>query len=220
MRNVITWALAVGVAVAVTTTASAQQRQGRGGMFGRGGMSAAMLLGNEGVQKELKLTDEQKEKAREFAQAQGEKMREAFQNAQGDPEKMQEARKAMTEAGDKFVKETLKPEQQKRLKQIQYQADVLQTLSANEEVQKTLKLTDEQKEKLKTLADDLRKDRQELFQGGGGPEMMQKMQALTKDYTTKAQAVLTDAQKKEWKDLTGDPFELQMQFGRRRGGGQ
>ena len=218
MRNVITWALAVGVAVAVTATASAQQRQGRGGMFGRGGMSAAMLLANEGVQKELKLTDEQKEKAREFAQAQGEKMREAFQNAQGDPEKMQEARKAMTEAGDKFVKETLKSEQQKRLKQIQYQADVLQTLSANEEVQKTLKLTDEQKEKLKTLADDLNKDRRELFQGGPGPEMMQKMQALTKDYTTKAQAVLTDAQKKEWKELTGEPFEVRFQ--RRGGGGQ
>jgi Spy/CpxP family protein refolding chaperone len=219
MRNVITWALAVGVAVAVTATASAQQRQGRGfGMFGRGGMSGAMLLGNEGVQKELKLTDDQKTKVQEFAQAQREKMGEAMREAQGDPDKMRQLMKEATEAGDKFVKETLKPEQQKRLKQIEYQNNVLPTLSANEEVQKTLKLTDEQKEKLKTLADDLNKDRRELFQAGPGPETMQKMQALTKDYTTKAQAVLTDAQKKEWKELTGEPFEVRFQ--RRGGGGQ
>jgi hypothetical protein len=225
MRNTWTWVVALGVALLVAGSSSAQdqgkQRRGGGGfgggMFGGGGV--AMLLANEGVQKELKLTDEQKEKATEFGRAQFEKMRELPRPQAGerpDPEKMREAMKPFREAEEKFVKETLKPEQQKRLTQIQYQANVLQTLSANEKAQKELKLTDAQKEKLKTLNDDLMKDRRELMQGGFSPETMQKAQALTKEYTTKATDVLTADQKKTWKEMTGEPFELQMQRGRRQ----
>jgi Spy/CpxP family protein refolding chaperone len=226
MRSMMTWALALGVALLVADTASAQQqrRQGQGQGRGFGGgmmqMGVAQLLTNEGVQKELKLTDEQKEKAKEFSDAQREKMREAFGGGQPDREKMQELMKASTEAGEKFIKDNLKPEQQTRLHQIQLQARLQMggpQAFTDEKVAKELKLTDEQKEKLKTLADDLGKDRRELMQGGFNQETMQKMQALTKEYTTKATDVLTADQKKAWKDMTGEPFTVQMQ--RRRQGG-
>jgi hypothetical protein len=230
MRNVMTWTwvLAIGVALVAADTASAQQRrgQGRGGFGGgRGGATLAMLLGNEGVQKELKVTDDQKTKIDEFSRAQREKMQELFQGGQPDREKVQEAQKSSNEAAEKLVKDALKPEQQKRLKQIQYQVGGIQSLASNEEVQKALKLSDEQKEKLKTLAADQQKDLTELMQaarGGGGnrQELAQKRTALQKDYMTKAVAVLTADQKKEWKELTGEPFDYQPTFGRgRRGGG-
>jgi uncharacterized protein YukE len=237
MRSTWTWVAALAVALVVADSASAQegkqrrrgqgqgQGQGRGrGQFGGGMMGGggglALLLANEGVQKELKLTDEQTEKVKEFGQSQMEKLREAFGGGGGRPdfEKMREMQKASTGAAEKLVKETLKPEQQKRLKQIQLQQGGLMAF-ATEEVQKGLKLTDDQKEKLKTLGADMQKDMQELRQGGGGfsPETMQKTRALTKEYMDKAMETLTDDQKKAWKDLTGEPFTVQMQ--RRRPGG-
>ena len=42
-----------------------------------------MLIGNSGVQKELKLDDQQVEKAKEFADKAREQMREHFQELQG-----------------------------------------------------------------------------------------------------------------------------------------
>src|SRR5262245_27023364 len=74
MRNAIRWIAAVGVAVIVVGVATAQppQRGQRGGAgFGGNRASAQFLLNNEDVQKELKLTDEQKEKVKAFAPAMG-----------------------------------------------------------------------------------------------------------------------------------------------------
>jgi hypothetical protein len=129
-------------------------------------------------------------------------------------EKMQEMQKAATEAAEKFMKEHFKPEQTKRMKEITLQQGGLMAFN-NEEVQKQLKLTDEQKDKIRTLAEDFNNDRRELFQGGGEPqENMRKMQALSKEYLAKAVQVLNDDQKAQWKEMTGKPFELRMEFRR------
>jgi Spy/CpxP family protein refolding chaperone len=229
MRTASRWVLVAAVAVTMVGMASAQEQQQRrqrggagqpGGGFGgmtRGG-SAAMLLANESVQKELKITDDQKAKIKEFSDTQRAKMREAFGGGQPDREKMQEVFKASAEAGDKFVKENLNPDQQKRIKQIQYQTMGL-TAFTNEDVQKALKLTDEQKEKLKGLNEEMRKDMGELGRGFDA-ETQQKRRTITKEYTTKATDSLTADQKTAWKDLTGEPFELKMDAnaGRRPGG--
>jgi hypothetical protein len=148
----------------------------------------------------------------------------------GDREKAQEAMKEMREKSEKFAKDTLTADQQKRYKQISYQAQ-LQTQGpgafTNDEVQKALKLTDDQKDKLKGMSEEMRKDTGELFRdmrGGGeaAAEARKKMQSVTKDYTTKAVEVLTTDQKATWKDMTGAPFELKMDQGgeRRRPGGE
>jgi hypothetical protein len=191
---------------------------GRGFGGGMGGnITVAALLANEGVQKELKLTDEQKTKVKEFSDAQMAKMREAFGGGGGqpDPDKMAEVRKAATEAADKFVKDTLNSDQQKRIKQVGYQVQ-LQMMGpaalSGDDVAKALSLTDDQKSKLKTLADEMRKDRQELqgdLRGGGdaATEARKKMTTITKEYTAKAVDSLTADQKKTWADMTGEKFE-------------
>ena len=46
-------------------------------------------------------------------------------------------------------------------------------------------------------------------QSGGNPEEIRpKIEQLRKDHAKKLEAVLTDAQKKQWKELLGPPFEL------------
>jgi hypothetical protein len=185
----------------------------------------------------MKLTDAQKTKIQEFATAQGEKMGEVFQGG-FDQEKFAAFQKEQVTATEKLIKDNLKPDQQKRAKEIQYQAGNVGTFNTNEEVQKALKLTDAQKEKFRTLAEDRGRDRGELMQGAGGggrrgggggrglpPELQQKLNALDKQYMDKAVAELNDEQKKMWKEMTGAPFTGTLGgggfgFGRgRRGGG-
>jgi Spy/CpxP family protein refolding chaperone len=232
MRTASKWVLVTAVALCVAGAASAQAPGGRGGRGGQGGGmmggGVAGLLANEGVQKELKLTDEQKTKVKEFADAQRAKMADLRPQPgeQPDREKMQAAMKAATEASDKFVKDTLNADQQKRIKQIQYQAMGMRAFS-NEDVAKALSLTDEQKEKIKTLGADAQKDMQDLradLQGGGdaATEARKKMTSLNKEYLAKATDTLTADQKKTWKDMTGEPVDpavLQPAGGRGGRGG-
>src|SRR4051812_5561673 len=65
------------------------------------------------------------------------------------------------------------------------------------EVQAALKLTDEQKEKVENINDQMRQDMRDAFGGGGGRE---KMQEIVKSTTEKVDEVLDDGQRKR---LTG-----------------
>ncbi len=68
--------------VALVASPAFAQGQGRGfGMGGGGGIGS--LIGNESVQKELKLDDKQLEKAKEFAEKAREKGREVREQLQG-----------------------------------------------------------------------------------------------------------------------------------------
>ncbi len=86
-----------GLSLVALVASPAFAQGGRGfGMGGGGGY--AMLIGNEGVQKELKLDDTQVEKAKEFAEKAREKqteIREKLQGLEGEERrtKMQEFRK-------------------------------------------------------------------------------------------------------------------------------
>ena len=106
----------------------------------------------------------------------------------------------------------LQPEQSKRLKQISLQMRGSQAFN-EEEVQKTLNLTDDQKDKIKTINEDAGKEMQEIRQGAQGnfQEMGKKMAALGKETMDKVSSLLTDEQKKSWKEMTGDPFEFKFE---------
>jgi Spy/CpxP family protein refolding chaperone len=185
-----------------------------------GGGGAGMLLSNSGVQKELKLTDDQTAKVKEFLEKTRAKMQEAFQG--GDREKTQEVMKEIGQETEKFVKDTLKEDQVKRLKQIQRQIAGPGAFS-DEEVAKALKLTDEQKEDIKKINEDLGAARKEAFQGGGfndpdkRAELQKKMANLNKDAMDKITKMLTPDQKKAWKEVTGEAFDFKPEFG--AGGG-
>jgi len=232
MRNVTKWMLVVGLAAVMAGPALAQGQgkgrgQGKGGQ-GRGGRGMGgfgfnqFLLANTSVQEEVKVTDEQKEKVREFATKEREEMMSRFQG--GDrptPEQMAENNKKTAEARDKFAKETLKADQYKRYTEIRLQ-DAGVMAFADDKVVSELKLTGEQKDKLKSLGEDYTKDRMELMQsargGGGNPqELGQKQTKLKQEFATKAEGVLTSEQKAKWKELTGKPFEVRQEFGGGRG---
>ena len=104
MKRVVLLAAAVAV-VALTAAPALAQRQ-RGG-FGGG----AMLLGQKSVQEELKLSEDQKKKVTEItAKFQG-------LGALSQDERRQKVEE-ITKEVNQFIKDDLKPEQGKRLKQI------------------------------------------------------------------------------------------------------
>jgi membrane protein involved in colicin uptake len=206
--------LTLGLIVLVSEPVSAQQRQ-RGG-FGGGGSSAFLLM-NSGVQKELKLSDEQLEKAKKFGEEMRTKMGEQFrglQDLQGEErtKKREELTKKLAEESEKALKDILKPEQIKRLHQISLQQRGMNAFT-DEKVQTALKLSDEQKGKLKELADETRKAQGEIRQSAQGnrEEAAKKSAELRKSSMDKALGVLSDDQKKSWKDLTGEAFEVKFE---------
>ena len=79
------------------------------------------------------------------------------------------------------------------------------------EIQKELGLKDDQIEKIKTISDDFTRQQRELTQGGGAQQNREKIATLRKETTDKIQAVLTEDQKKQWKDMTGEPFQVRRQ---------
>ncbi|MGE3819346.1 MAG: hypothetical protein AB7I30_07920 [Isosphaeraceae bacterium] len=214
MRLFGKFALALGI---VALSASPAWAQGRGGfgMMGMGGGSR--LLTNEGVQKEIKATEDQISKLNTLGEELGAKGREAFQGFQdlGDEErreKMASVSKMMAEEVEKGLKEILKPEQVKRFQQIELQQAGYAAF-AMPRVSAALKLTEEQKEKLAGVTEDMAGAMREAFQAAQGDReaMMAKMRELRKEGMDKAVAVLTDEQKATWKDMTGEPFEVQFQ---------
>lgn len=219
MRASLRFFVGLGVLSLLALPALAQRQPfGLGGMMGQGG--AAALLMNKSVQDELKMTEEQKGKMSGFQQKMFENMKDVFGKLQDVKpeerrEKLQEIMKELTASSDKMVKEILKPEQAKRLQQIEMQQAGIRNL-VKEDIQKTLKLNDDQKDKLKTISDDVAKDVQEIFRDAGrDPQKMtearKKMEGVRKEALEKANAILTAEQKKALKDLMGEPFELKIE---------
>jgi len=203
------------LALVALLAAPAVAQQGRGGgRFGGGGL--AQLLGNSGVQKELKLEDQQVEKAKQLAEKTSEKLREARQSFQGLDQderrtKMQELNREVNATTLKAVGEFLKPEQVARLKQISLQVRGVQAFN-DPEVQKKLNLTDSQKSDFQAIAQESMEGARGLFSQDQSPEEREaatkKIGALRKEALTKAEAKLNDEQQKTWKELLGAPFEF------------
>ena len=144
----------------------------------------ARLLGNSGVQKELKLTDEQIDKAKKVAQDLREKYQDDFaklRDAKPEErrEKFQGLSKKISAEAQKALAGILKPEQLKRLKQIELQQIGL----ADTDAQSALKLSDDQKQKLKTIAEDSTKEMREIIKNAQGnfEEAREKITKLRKE---------------------------------------
>jgi Spy/CpxP family protein refolding chaperone len=208
------WGVVVVVAVAVvalTAPAALAQRGGGGGF----GMGPAFLLGQESVQKDLKLSDDQVTKIKDFEQKRREALSGLRDLSQEDRRKKMEEQ---NKADHKAIAEILKPEQVKRLKQIAWQLQGPQAL-ADEEVVTALGLSADQKDKVKKIGEESRQQMRELFQPGGNREEAQKkMQELRKATNDKMMEVLSPEQKTKLKELTGEPFKGEIQRPGRRGG--
>ncbi len=238
MSTIRNTALTVATLALLAGPALAQrQGQGRGfgGGFGAAGQTgAAVLLANKSVQDELKLTAAEAEKVSAPGKKLQEMRRSMFTDLQGaTQEQRQEKMKELTDAAKtanddamKIAKDTLKTDQLKRFGQIELQVKGYAAF-VDENVQKSLNITDSEKDEIKKISDEAATKMRELQpargQGGQGQgqgnrqETMTKIQALRKETMEKVVAVLTDSQKSQWKEMAGSPFEYKPDQPMRRG---
>jgi hypothetical protein len=236
------WILAAAFAVAVVGEVQAQRggaggggqrqpgQQGRGG-FGQQQSLYVIMLTNADLQKELKITDDQKKALKDVTTKAEELAKEraaAFGGGGGggDRQAMQEKTTKLAEEAKATAEKALTDDQKKRIKQIDVQRMGLAAFT-NEDVIKGLKITDDQKAKLKTVSDDTQKQiaalRTELGLGGRGagggaagarpdPEKMAEFQKksakMTEDAMAKATKELTNDQQKAWKEMVGEAFDV------------
>ncbi|HEX5270888.1 MAG TPA: hypothetical protein VFW33_10390 [Gemmataceae bacterium] len=236
--------LVLAAAALVAAPVAAQQPGGRGGRGGGfGGGLVGMIAFNTQLQEELKVDSAQVEKLNAALAKVREDMRDEsakLRDRQTPQDERQAIQKKLSEANEKAIETVLKPEQVKRLHQIENQQAGV-GLFAKEEIQKQLKMTDAQKDKLDDINKELQKDLRDLGFGGGAggggrggrggaggggfnPENLQKMQDLRKEALARAKKALTDEQRDVLaKDVLGAPFELTFQpggFGGGFGGGR
>ncbi len=206
--------MTVALAVAVAAPSWAQGRgQGRG--FGGGMMGGPLqILMIPAVQDELKLTEEQKTKLQQVGQELMQSGREFFQSLRDlSPEERQKKIQDYQAESNKKINAVLKEDQQKRLRQLVLQRQGVAIITQDEEVAKQLKITDDQKLKIRDISRAAREEINALRQSGGGgggfsPEMFAKIQEINKKTNEKIEALLTDDQKKQWKELCGAPFKF------------
>jgi hypothetical protein len=210
--------------------AQAQFRPGGGG-------GVTFLVSNKAVQEDLKLSEDQvaklKEWGTEFRKKSAEIMKDKgveFGKGGGfgkiEPEmreKMDAANAEINKVAYTQLADVLKKEQVERLKQIQRQ-QMGATAFTNAEVADALKLTAAQKDSVKGVMGDLQKDTKEIMGTGAGggkgkvdfekiQENQKKVQKLQKEYLGKLEDLLDDKQKAAWKEMKGAEFDLtKLQF--------
>ena len=180
------------------------------------GLGPQFMVFRDKVQERLKVSDDQKKKLQEPLEGFIKEMTEVFQSLDGvKPEEREKKigpyRQKAHEKLAAFLKETLKEEQLKQLRQLVLQQEGLYALG-HPEVAAELKFTDEQKKQFTSVLQELQKKIEPLIQeaqSGGNPEEIRpKVMKLHKQYEGKIEGILSDAQKKHWKEMLGEPFEL------------
>lgn len=213
MKRLGQWAMAWAVVAMASAPVWAQQQQRGGRGFGGGGFGTLTLLSQKSVQDELKLSEDQVKKVKELT----EKQRESFRGLRDlSREERQTKMQERAKANEKAVAEILKADQLKRAKQISLQLRGPRAFS-DPAVADALKLTDEQKEKVKTIQQEARPARGDRQGAGNREEARKKAEAARKNANEKLMNVLTTEQKTKWKELTGEPFKGEIQ--RQRAGG-
>lgn len=187
---------------------------GQGGGMGRFRMAGApmtMLLMDPQVAEELKLTDDQKSKLTAAGESIRTEMVQIFQDAGGDREKMQKGMRAVMEKVGKAQMDVLTPEQNKRLKEIYVQDNGAGAI-VNKDIQKDLKLSEDQVKKVDALQSGIQAAMQELGRKIGTQEItfqefQEKNEKNQKILKTELEKLLTEDQKKALKEMEGAKFE-------------
>lgn len=214
MKKMCRVALVFGLASLLAAPALAQRQRGnRQGPQGFGGGGELFLLTQESVQKDLKLSEEQVKKVQDL-QAKQREARQGLRDLSQEERrtKMQEQAKE----SQKALKEVLDARQQTRLHQIGLQREGARALS-RKDVAETLALSDEQKEKIKTIQEEARKEMGELRGAGNNEDNRKKFAEIRKNTEEKVMGVLSAEQKTKLEKMKGEPFkgEIRMQ---QRGG--
>jgi hypothetical protein len=189
----------LALVLGLTSFALAQQPA----MSGPGG-----LLFNPDVKKDLKMSDEQATKLRDSLSKVMTKYKGDFEKFQKNPPSAKEYEKTMRafqEDSEKAVAGVLDAKQLKRFRQIEWQLNGVFALQ-DPDLQKELKINDEQKKKLEGIFQNSAKQYQQLQEKRETSKA--KYDDVFKEAQEKANGVLTEEQKKSWKEAQGPKFSL------------
>jgi hypothetical protein len=163
------------------------------------------LLENKDVQKDLKLSEEQSKKIT----ALGEKFKEGQQglkNLKGRErfQKSKELSDAIRQDADALLNEG----QKKRIKQLEVQQQG-PGVFFNQRLTGDLKLSDEQKAKVREVFKDMTARRAEIVKAAQGnrEELQKKVAELSQNAVADIVKSFTEDQKKAWGDIAGEPFK-------------
>jgi hypothetical protein len=179
-------------------------------------LGGAFVVYRDKVLEELKLSEEQKGKLLQTFPDHVQETMKVFEKVKDlksaeREQEMQEHRQKSDHKLSAFLKDVLDAKQQERLFQLQLQqAGAFALLGQNEAFLK-LKITDEQRKRFMEVVQEMQKKIEPLIkeaQSGGDPEEIRpKIMKIRKDHEGKLEALLTDAQKKQWKEMLGTPFD-------------
>ena len=218
MKTVLVYAGALVLAGLVSTRAPAEDVPEEVLKHLSNTLQGSFLVFREKVQDDLKLTSEQKEKLEEHLQERLPDTMQFLQKLDGlkNEEREKEINAYRPKAQEKlaaFLKTTLKDEQLKRLRQLELQRDgTLVLVHGDGQIAKNLKVTDEQRKEFMGVVMDLQKKIAPLIKeaqsGGDAQEIWPKIMKIRREHESKIEALLTDSQKKQWKEMLGKPLKL------------
>jgi hypothetical protein len=176
------------------------------------------MVFRDAVQEELKLSEGQKQKLEEQLREQLPDIMQFFQSLEGQngeerEKQLQAFRKKAHEKLTTVLKATLKEDQSKRLHQLALQQEgALALFHGEPAIAKDLKITGKQRKQFMSIVQELQKKVEPLIkeaQSGGNPEEIRpKVMKIRKEHERKIEALLTDTQTKQWKEMLGKPLAL------------
>jgi hypothetical protein len=182
-------------------------------------LQGPFVLLRDAMRDELKLSDEQKEKLDEYLREQLPDIMQFFQSLDGlghdekEP-KLKAFRQTAQEKLAAVLKATLKEDQLKRLHQVELQQEgPFVLLHGDPKIAKALKVTDAQRRQFVPVMQELQKKVLPLIKeaesGGNHEEIRSRVMKIKKEQEDKIEALLTDTQKTQWKELLGKPLAIE-----------
>ena len=173
-------------------------------------VGSSFLVFRDKVQGELKVTDEQKEKLDQHLRELLPAAMQVLQKSKGERDKYNQKTHAEMAA---VLMETLNESQRMRLHQLELQRDGLFGAEWN---LRELQITDEQRKQFMAPTQETQKKTQalmeEIHKGANPDEIRPQVLKLRLDLEVQLEALLTDAQKKQWKEMLGKPVDLGVLF--------
>ncbi len=180
-------------------------------------LGGPFIVFRDKVQKELKLADKQEQKLREKFPDYVQETMKVLENLQDA--KPQEREKAMQEHRRKseqklsaLLKDVLNTKQQMRLFQVQLQQAGAFALMGENEAFVKLKITDEQRKQIRAVVQEMYQKIEPLMKdaqaGRNRDEILPKVMKIRREHGGRIEALLSDAQKKQWKEMLGKPLDL------------
>jgi len=181
-------------------------------------LEGSFLVFRAKVQEDLKLTEEQKGKLEQYLEEWMPDAMKFFEKIDGLKREDREKQLGVyrPKAQEKLaavLKEALKEDQRKRLRQLELQQEGPFALHHGDvAIRKDLKITPEQQKQFMAVIQEMQRKvgplLKEVDAGGDPQEIWPKLLKIRKEHEGRIEALLSDAQKEQWKEMLGKPLDL------------